>query len=473
VAPDAARPTTVRLFVALVRTIDVLLLAASGSIASWACFVSGIEGAVGGRALVTLTASFAAILTLNALHGYTPEMLRHFTVRLRAILLAMGCGGAAGAACLILMPHIAPVMRLWLLFWMLFASLLATAAASFTTVAARSLTDASRLAQRVAVVGMDKHSRTCIARMEAHKNKAVSFIGQYTDDVERSAATSGASVLGGLQDLVERSRRERIDAIVLALPLHDIRRIMRSRVALASVTSDIYLASEALDLCCKTARVDRLGDNAVVKIASRPLNDWQMLQKTIVDRTIAVILLVFLLPVLLLIGLAIRLDSKGPALFRQPRQGFNNALFNVFKFRTMYHHLTDVGGDQQTTRNDARITRIGRFLRKTSLDELPQLLNVLRGEMSLVGPRPHAPNTKAGNQLFHEAVAEYVLRHRVKPGITGWAQVNGWRGETRTREQLERRVAHDLYYIDNWSLAFDFKILLLTALREVNSKVAF
>jgi len=171
--------------------------------------------------------------------------------------------------------------------------------------------------------------------------------------------------------------------------------------------------------------------------------------------------------------LLIKLDSPGPVLFRQPRLGFNNVMFTVYKFRTMQHGAADLLADKQTTRGDPRITRVGRILRKLSLDELPQLFNVLGGSMSLVGPRPHAPNTKAGDTLFHDAVAEYALRHRVKPGITGWAQVSGWRGETKTLEQIEQRVACDLYYIDNWSLKFDIRIIFLTLVREINSSTAF
>ena len=187
----------------------------------------------------------------------------------------------------------------------------------------------------------------------------------------------------------------------------------------------------------------------------------------------AAVLLAFIAPTLLLIAAAIRLDSPGPALFRQPRVGYRNKIFTILKFRTMHEHMSDVGADMQAVRDDPRVTRIGRVLRKFSLDELPQLINVIVGEMSLVGPRPHAPNTKAGDTLFHDAVEDYALRHRVKPGITGWAQVNGWRGRTETREQLRQRLAHDLYYIENWSFWLDVKIIALTPIRELVSRVAF
>jgi exopolysaccharide biosynthesis polyprenyl glycosylphosphotransferase len=184
--------------------------------------------------------------------------------------------------------------------------------------------------------------------------------------------------------------------------------------------------------------------------------------KAIEDKALSAVLLFFLAPLLLLVALAIKLDSPGPVLFRQKRYGFNNHLIGVYKFRTMHHHLRDEKAEKLVTRGDPRITRVGAFLRKTSIDELPQLLNVLKGEMSIVGPRPHALSAKAADRLYEEVVAEYAARHRVKPGITGWAQVMGWRGETDTVEKIQKRVEHDLYYIENWSLAFDFKILVLT-----------
>ena len=162
------------------------------------------------------------------------------------------------------------------------------------------------------------------------------------------------------------------------------------------------------------------------------------------------------------IALAIKFDSPGRVLFKQKRQGFNNNPFEVWKFRTMHAHLEKPDCIVQVTKDDPRVTRRGRFLRRTSLDELPQLFNVLRGEMSIVGPRPHAAATKAQGHLFEDIVDSYAARHRVNPGITGWAQVNGWRGETNTVEDIQKRVEHDLYYIDNWSIWLDLVIVART-----------
>jgi lipopolysaccharide/colanic/teichoic acid biosynthesis glycosyltransferase len=184
-------------------------------------------------------------------------------------------------------------------------------------------------------------------------------------------------------------------------------------------------------------------------------------------------LLAFLAPVLLLIALLVKVDSTGPVLFRQTRIGYLNQPFTCLKFRSMFDHVADLLADRQTTRDDPRVTRVGKWLRRTSLDELPQLVNVLLGDMSLVGPRPHAPNTRAGGRFFAEVVSDYALRHRVKPGMTGWAQVNGWRGETATVLQIEERVRHDLYYIRHWSLVFDIRILLMTATRGFLGKQTY
>jgi lipopolysaccharide/colanic/teichoic acid biosynthesis glycosyltransferase len=174
------------------------------------------------------------------------------------------------------------------------------------------------------------------------------------------------------------------------------------------------------------------------------------------------------------VAVAIKLDSKGPVLFKQRRYGFNNELIEVYKFRSMYVDKTDATAQRLVSKNDARVTRVGRIIRKTSIDELPQLFNVVfAGNLSLVGPRPHAVHAKAENRIYDEAVDGYFARHRVKPGITGWAQINGWRGETDSQEKIQRRVEHDLYYIENWSILFDVYILARTPFALLNLESAY
>ena len=200
---------------------------------------------------------------------------------------------------------------------------------------------------------------------------------------------------------------------------------------------------------------------------------YQRFVKRALDLILSAVGIVVLSPLFLLVALWIKLDSPGPVLFRQKRYGYNNRLIEVFKFRSMYQNQSDFTADKQTTRGDPRVTRVGRFIRKTSLDELPQLFNVFAGSMSMVGPRPHATATKAAGILFEEAVQEYTARHRVKPGITGWAQINGYRGETDTLEKIEKRVEFDLEYIENWSVWFDLYILFRTVPAVILTKEAF
>jgi lipopolysaccharide/colanic/teichoic acid biosynthesis glycosyltransferase len=175
-----------------------------------------------------------------------------------------------------------------------------------------------------------------------------------------------------------------------------------------------------------------------------------------------------------LVAIAIKLDSRGPILFKQKRYGFNNDLIEVYKFRSMYADAADVHATKLVSKDDPRVTRVGRFIRKASLDELPQLFNVVfKGNLSLVGPRPHAINAKAAARLYDEAVDGYYARHRVKPGVTGWAQINGWRGETDTQEKIQRRVEFDLYYIENWSVLFDLYIVAKTPFALLKTENAY
>lgn len=228
------------------------------------------------------------------------------------------------------------------------------------------------------------------------------------------------------------------------------------------------LPAAHLDLVLPNHPVAYVGPGVPVSLlADRPISRWNILLKQSEDYFLGAIITLLLLPLLLVITLAVMFSGPGPVFFRQRRHAMNSHEFDIYKFRTMHWNPQAAGEPlQQTSRNDGRITRIGRFLRATSLDELPQLFNVLKGEMSLVGPRPHAIDMRTQNRLGHEITSQYAHRHRVKPGMTGWAQVNGARGATDTTEQLQRRVMLDLQYIDEWSLWLDLKILVLT-FREV------
>ena len=194
------------------------------------------------------------------------------------------------------------------------------------------------------------------------------------------------------------------------------------------------------------------------------------LVKALEDRVLALLIIIGISPLLLLIALLVKCTSRGPIFFKQLRHGWDGHIIKIYKFRTMYQHYEEGGKVTQASLNDQRITPFGRFLRRTSLDELPQFINVLQGRMSIVGPRPHAVSH---NEFYKDSIKAYMQRHKVKPGITGWAQINGWRGETETLEKMEKRVEYDLFYIEHWSLAFDLKIILLTFFQGFFNKNAY
>ena len=288
------------------------------------------------------------------------------------------------------------------------------------------------------------------------------------------AINEGLPKLGRVDELLEFGRQAEIDMLIVALPMAAERRLVQLLKTLWILPVDIRLSAGASMLRFRPRSYSYVGAVPFLDLFDKPIADWDHVAKACFDRVVGMIALVFAAPVMLAVAAAIKLDSPGPALFRQNRYGFNNELIEVFKFRSMYVDQMDANAVKLATRGDPRITRVGRFIRKTSLDELPQLINVvLRGNLSLVGPRPHAIQAKAADRLYEQVVDGYFARHRVKPGITGWAQVNGWRGETDTPEKLERRVEHDLFYIENWSVIFDIYILLITPFRLLNTENAF
>jgi polysaccharide biosynthesis protein PslA len=343
---------------------------------------------------------------------------------------------------------------------------------SMTTVTVNSPLIESRLTRKIAIIGYDAHAFKIAERYQSESKKAVTVVGVFDDGARLPGQTP---VQGSISDLIQLSRETNLHGIIIALPpaVGHEKQIARMSWRLRSVLADIYVMPYLMHGPDVLLPMQALGPMSFMVLQRRPLDEWQTIRKKFADITIGLLASLLLFPLLLLIALLIVLDSPGPVLFRQPRLGFNNRQFTVFKFRSMYTSATDLMSVRQTSRGDPRVTRVGKWIRRLSLDELPQLLNVLRGEMSLVGPRPHAPQTRVEDALLNDVTAEYVMRHQVKPGITGWAQVNGSRGELVTRDDLRRRVAYDLEYIQRWSIRFDLKIMVLTVLREIMSKHAF
>jgi Undecaprenyl-phosphate glucose phosphotransferase len=329
--------------------------------------------------------------------------------------------------------------------------------------------------RRTAIVGGGAASEALIEALEASNDGDIQIIGVFDDRNDNRSAESvaGYPKLGNVSDLVDYARRERIDLIVFTMPITAEARILQMLAKLWVLPIDIRLSAQGTKLRLRPRAYSYLGKVPVLDLFDRPLADWDLIFKSLFDRAVALAAIICLSPVFLAVAIAVRVTSRGPVLFRQKRYGFNNELIEVYKFRSMYVDQSDARASKLVTKDDPRVTPVGRIIRKASLDELPQLFNVLAGSLSLVGPRPHALEAKAANTLYDEVVDGYFARHKVKPGITGWAQINGWRGETDTWEKIQRRVDCDLEYIENWSLTLDIKILALTPFALLNTKNAY
>jgi len=319
-------------------------------------------------------------------------------------------------------------------------------------------------ARNIVVFGAGNEGQQLVAKLQRSPDKSIAIRGIFDDRKSRIPQTvAGVRVLGTSDDIVRFAREIRIDDVIIALPLDAEQRLKTLFEKLKGAALDLRLSVEPIAERFQFHGMSYIGVAPVLQIADRPLKHWRAVIKWVEDKSLAVFLLIAFAPLMVLAALLIKVDSGGPVLFVQRRFGFNNEVIPVLKFRTMYIDQGDRWGGQRTIRHDPRVTRVGRIIRALSIDELPQLINVLRGEMSVVGPRAHAIAMQAGNGvLYGDAVARYFHRHRLKPGITGLAQVNGSRGEVDTLCKARARVDLDLYYIEHWSPWLDLKILLKT-----------
>jgi Undecaprenyl-phosphate glucose phosphotransferase len=316
-------------------------------------------------------------------------------------------------------------------------------------------------ARNVLIVGGGEAAEKLLDLM-ARERPCFNFVaGIFDDRLERIGPKVGqAPVLGNLDDLIEYVRSHRVDDIIVTMPWSAEERLGSIIDKLRVLPTSIHLESNlgGFRFSYRPSPNPFIGV-PMVEVVKLPLTGWHIGLKSLEYKLFGGLLLLLFSPVLALVALAIRLDSKGPVLFRQKRFGYNNQVFEIYKFRSMYHGRPPEEKTPQATRNDPRITRVGGFIRRTSLDELPQLFNVINGTMSLVGPRPHSVEH---NEEYAPLIRGYFARHKVKPGMTGWAQINGLRGETDTLEKMEARVRYDAYYAENWSLLFDMQILVKT-----------
>lgn len=422
-----------------------------------------------------LVTGLGIFLQQNVFHFagvYRPRFMLSFNGQIKRVVL----GWALVLCVLVLTAFLAKASsefsRIWTLGWFGLAAGILVGSRIVLGNYVRQWVAAGRLTQNVVVVGGGVNGQDILGYLGS-STKYMKILGFFDDRGNRVPADiDGIERLGPTASLVDFARSHRVDLILIALPWKAERRIMEIVRLLRELPVDIRLTPETSRGQIMRGGYSDLYGVPVLNLMDKPLDDWQRFTKTMEDYTLGILGLILFLPLLAIVAAAVKLQSPGPVFFRQRRYGYNHQLIEVYKFRTMYADQTDQRADRLASPGDPRITAIGRFLRKTSIDELPQIFNVLKGEMSIVGPRPHALGAKAADQLYYEVVEEYAIRHRIKPGITGWAQVNGWRGNTDTEEKIRKRVECDLHYIDNWSLWFDIKIIVLTVFEVARSRNA-
>jgi Undecaprenyl-phosphate glucose phosphotransferase len=447
-----------------VRVADFVLLSVIG-IAFYLGYVARLTGfhweyiaAILGMAATAVVCFQAAdIYEVQIFRGRLSQMTRMISSWAFVFLLFIGASFFAKLG--------NEVSRLWLSAFFLVGLATLIAERLFLRSRVRGWARQGRLDRRTVIVGSDQTGEKLVEALTAQDDSDIDILGVFDDRNDNRAleTCAGSPKLGKVDDIVEFARRTRVDLVLFALPISAETRILEMLKKLWVLPVDIRLSAHTNKLRFRPRSYSYLGKVPTLNVFEAPITDWDLVMKWLFDHVVGAIILLLAFPLMALVALAVKLDSPGPVLFRQKRFGFNNERIEVFKFRSLYHDQADPLATRVVTRNDSRVTRVGRFIRKTSLDELPQLFNVVfTGNLSLVGPRPHAVQGKLQSRLFDEAVDGYFARHRVKPGITGWAQINGWRGEVDSEEKIQKRVEFDLYYIENWSVLFDLYILLKT-----------
>ncbi len=448
------------MFVRLFRTCDLLALIYFGTLCAAPAIPGGALEAPLGDSLPFLLTTALGYYLLNTFSlyrfGRNEHVLKHMIKLVCVLCLAFGVGLLSAR----LAPDTAAVTTA-LRFWFFSASSFFLTLHLLWWSLVQRWRKQGKLTPNVVIVGATRHARTLIET--AIQRRDINVLGVFDDRLARSPdALSGVPVLGDVQSLLGHKITPYVDQIVVAIDTSAKARVKDVVERLRSLPNQVSLLVDVETDQDRRAALSRMADMPLARVSGVSDDERKELFKRIEDLVIGTVALaVFAIP-MVIVAVAIKLDSPGPVFFRQRRHGFNNEAIMVWKFRSMRTDMTDHTAAQQVQKNDPRVTRIGRFIRKTSIDELPQLFNVLAGEMSLVGPRPHAIGMKTGPDESARLVAEYAWRHRMKPGMTGWAAIKGSRGALDTPESVRRRIALDVEYIERHSLWLDLYIMALT-----------
>jgi Undecaprenyl-phosphate glucose phosphotransferase len=454
----------------LTKGADLVVLALAGLVLTAHYTPSDMQDSSGFLALIMV---FSTLLMIRGLRLYTGKAwLNVLSGTIKCTLAAAASGLVAFSLGKIVGQ---PLGMAWLVNWCGLAAAYFVVSRVVLMAWAKPHAAKDAFKQRIAIVGGGQAAEETLNLLEQSTGEDFEVVGLFDDRFDNRSPESinKHKKLGTISDLAPFAREHAIDLIIVAIPLAAETRMLQILKRLWELPVDIRISGAAGKLKLSRTSYTYMGNLPLLTAFERPLSGWDDILKSLLDRAIALCAIVTLAPVMAAVAIAVRWESKGPVIFKQKRFGFNNQLVEVYKFRSMFTDMSDAAASKLVTKDDPRVTRVGRIIRKTSLDELPQLFNVLKGTLSLVGPRPHATQAKAAGTLYDEVVDGYFARHKVKPGITGWAQINGWRGETDTREKIEQRVKHDLEYIDRWSLGFDLYILAKTPLALLKSENAY
>ena len=445
-------------FSLLMSLMDAALVAASGWLAY---FLVHAQWALSDQyPFVILLACLLIAMLFPGFQLYESWRGESLEMELRRILTALGIVAFILLLLSAAIKVTAVYSRLWMSYWFAVSSILLIS----SRVALRSLLHYLRFQgfneRRVIIVGSGELADTVTDRLLNNRWIGLKLLGYFAEsDGNPEDCDRRVPMLGTLDRLAEFLGHHQVDQIWLAIPWSQQKTIDQVLYELRHSTVDIRMVPDLVSYRLLNTSITEIAGLPVLNLSTSPLHGISRILKRIEDAALSLTFLLLLSPLMLLIAIGVKLSSPGPILFRQKRHGYDGREVEIWKFRSMRVHQEEGDKVTQATRNDARITAFGAFLRSTSLDELPQFINVLQGRMSIVGPRPHAV---VHNNYYKHEIEHYMLRHKVKPGITGWAQVNGLRGETDTLEKMRQRVEYDLYYIENWSLWFDLKIVGLT-----------
>ncbi|KAK47427.1 UDP- phosphate galactosephosphotransferase [Caballeronia jiangsuensis] len=469
----------------LARCLDVCLIIAGGLIAHDVRF-SSLDFSDIERLLIAFNSALALLL-FPAFGVYETWRGKPLAMMLARVTLAWMAVVAAGLLLAFTLHRMDAVSRLWFGYSTLISGALIIAAKLLVYSGLRLMRGRGLNQRTVAIVGAQGFSRTLLAHLGSTPEQGFTpvCVLDTTGDTELQATgadgvnppttaigTGGnrLPVLTDFDELVDKVRAEEIDEVWLALPLSQEHTIYRFVHALRHDFVNLRLIPDTRSISLFNHSMTDVAGLATIDLTTSPLGTLQMWPKLLFDRLFAATALLALSPLLIAIAIAVKATSKGPVFFTQHRKGADGRPFRIYKFRSMGVHRETTGSVTQATRNDPRVTKVGAFLRRTSLDELPQFLNVLFGHMSVVGPRPHALEH---DDLYKDLVYGYMFRYRIKPGITGWAQVNGYRGATEKVEKMQSRVKFDLFYIHNWSFWFDIKIVAMTMFKGFIGRNAY